>query len=384
MSADPVQPLLTRLDGLRASLQTQARAAERLARLPDEVVRLLFELRLFRLWIPRRHGGLELELPQALKVYEAAGSIDGSIGWAVMIGTGGGLFAAYLDEATAAEIYAGSDALIAGSGAPDGQAERVAGGYRVSGRWRYASGAHYASTFTANCIVTSDGAPVLGADGMPLIRAMAFTPAQVAIIPSWDVSGLRGTGSHDFEVVAAFVPEQRTFSVFTDAPREPGPLYRLPFDVLTEMPVAAVGLGIARHALDAFAALARQKKSSHTGTPLAEDAVVQTQYADSHARWCFARSRLHTLAADTWRMISEHPMLASHELAEITAASILCLSEMCLAIGALARLGGMTAITVDDQFARAWRDLQALSAHVSVTPRRLTAAGRILLENRVS
>ena len=113
-------------------------------------------------------------------------------------------------------LFGPPGALIAGSGAPDGRAERVAGGYRVTGRWRYASGAHYASTFTANCIVTRSGAPQLDASGAPLIRAMAFPPGAVRILPSWQVSGMRGTGSHDFEVADVFVPEHHSFSVFTD------------------------------------------------------------------------------------------------------------------------------------------------------------------------
>jgi alkylation response protein AidB-like acyl-CoA dehydrogenase len=89
---------------------------------------------------------------------------------------------------------------------------------------------------------------------------MTFTPSQVAVLPSWDTSGMRGTGSHDFEVRDVLVPDQRTFSVFTDAPREAGVLYRLPFGALTELPITAVAVGIARHALDVFALLAKQKK----------------------------------------------------------------------------------------------------------------------------
>src|SRR5690606_5347917 len=113
-----------------------------------------------------------------------------------------------------------------GSGAPEGRAEEVAGGYRICGRWRYASGAHHASVFTASCIVTRGGEPVHDADERVLIRAMAFEPAQVRIIETWDTSGLRGTGSHNFEVRDAFVPQRCSFSVF-DVPREPGPIYRL-------------------------------------------------------------------------------------------------------------------------------------------------------------
>lgn len=372
--------LLAQLAELTPSLRAHANEADRLARLPEQVVRTLIELRLFRLWIPRRYGGFELPLPQALAIYEAAGRIDGSIGWAVMIGSGGGLFAAYLDPAVAGEIFAPANAVIAGSGAPEGRAERVAAGYRVSGRWRYASGANYATAFTANCVLTKpDGLPLVDADGRPLIRAMTFTPSQVAVLPSWDTSGMRGTGSHDFEVRDVLVPDQHTFSVITDAPREAGALYRLPFGVLTELPITAVAVGIARHALDAFALLAKQKKFHGSDISPADEPTVQTQYAKSYARWRVVQAALYSLADSGWRVVLSGLRPNPHELAEITASCILCISELEAAVADLARLAGMSAIAQGDELARASRDLQALAAHVAVSPRQWLPSGRALL-----
>jgi alkylation response protein AidB-like acyl-CoA dehydrogenase len=371
--------LLAQLLELTPSLRAHASEADRQAQLPEEVVRTLIDLRLFRLWIPRRYGGLELPLPQALAIYEAAARINGSIGWAVMIGSGGGLFGAYLDPAAASEIFIPGNAVIAGSGVPDGRAERVAGGYRVSGRWKYASGANYATTFTANCVVTAAGTPMVDADGSPFIRAMSFTSSQVAVLTSWDTSGMRGTGSHDFEVRDVLVPDQRTFSVFTDAPREPGVLYRLPFRVLTELPITAVAVGIARHALEAFALLVKHKKPHAGDVALADDPTVQTQYATSHARWRVVQAALYSLAEHSWDGVLGGRSPSVHELAEITACCIWCISELQAAVGDLARLAGMRAIALDDELARSSRDLQALAAHGAVVPRHWLSVGRTLL-----
>jgi len=385
MAEELLRSLLARVDEIRSIVQAHVADADRLARLPEAVVTALNQAGLFRIWIPRRHGGFELSLPEALQIYEAAANVDGSLGWAIMIGSGGGLFAAVLDADTAQEIYGPPNAVIAGSGAPHGRAERVPGGFRATGRWRYASGAHYATTFTANCIVTANGEPVPGADGKPLIRAMAFETSQVTIVPAWDAIGMRGTGSHDFDVSNAFVPERRTFSVFADTPRVPGPLYQLPFDVLTELPVSAVALGIAQHALDAFAALANRKRvEGSAGTLLSADAVVQAKYAESHARWRAARARIHELARDTWtRPLTRRPLEAS-ELAEITASCAHAVSELGVAVGSIAALAGMSAILRESEpsqgeLGRAWRDLQTLSAHVSVSSRVLGAAGAALI-----
>jgi alkylation response protein AidB-like acyl-CoA dehydrogenase len=380
LDTSPVQEILARLDELATMFRDSAAEGDRLARLPKHIVRALIQHGLFRLWIPKRCGGFELDLPEALRVYEAAARLDGSIGWAVMIGSGGGLFAAYMEAATANAIFAHPEAVVAGSGAPEGRAIREKGGYRVSGCWRFASGAHYATTFTANCVVMESGTPVSDSIGKPLIRAMAFEAPQVAILPVWDPSGMRGTGSDDFEVRDAFVPEHRTFSVFTDAPRETGPLYRLPFGVLTELPVTAVAVGIAGHALDAFAVLARVKKThGGGGALLASDPVVQTTFGTAHATWQLARSALDTIAHKAWDIARSNRALSPSDLAEITAGCALSVAKLRAAIGELIALAGMTAIQPDSDLARAWRDLQALAAHGSVSPRHLATSGMALL-----
>ena len=353
---------------------------DRLARLPKYVVRALVQHGLFRLWVPKRAAGFELDLPEALQVYEVAARLDGSIGWAVMIGSGGGLFAAYLDAATANSIYGRPEAVIAGSGAPDGRAIRERGGYRVSGCWHYASGAHYATTFTANCLVMDGGTLVFDSEGKPLIRAMAFEAPQVAILPVWDPTGMRGTGSDDFEVRDAFVPESRSFSVFTDAPREQGPLYRLPFKVLTELPVTAVAVGIARHALDAFAPFAHAKKIHGVGTMLMSDPVVQLTFGAAHATWQSAKSLLDSLAHKAWDAALANRTLSPVELAEITGGCVHSVAKLRVALGELLALSGMTAIQPDSELARAWRDFQGLAAHGSVSPRLLGATGAALLQ----
>jgi len=370
------------LQRLESLVRHRSATADRAVDLDDEIVAALKESGFFKVWVPKRYGGAELDLPQTLRLYEAAASIDGAIGWAVMIGAGGGLFAAYLQPAAAQKSFAPPDAVVAGSGAPGGRAERTAGGYRASGRWRYASGARYATIFTANCVVTENGQPVLNDAGQPLIRAMSFAPADVTIIPAWDTTGMRATGSHDIEVRDVFVTSDTTFSVFTDAARESGPLYRLPFDVLTQLPVAAVASGVARHALDAFAALTA-KKSLRQGTPLSDSATVRSQYSRSHARWLNTHLALHALAARTWETLISRGPPNPREQAEIAASCALFVEELQRAIEALAPLAGMDAAAIDGAFARARRDLQTLAAHASVSPLLHEQTGTVLLQESV-
>lgn len=373
-SAEQSAPLLARLASLAADFAPHLDEAERQARLPQAIVGPLLREGFFRLWIPAANGGLELPLGAALRLYEAAAAVDGSLGWAVMIGAGGGLFAAWLPVAGARELFSPPLALVAGSGSASGFAERVPGGYRVRGAWRFASGAHHASVFTAACRVTDLGSPVLDAAGRPLVRAMSIAPADVRILDSWDATGMRGTGSHDFEVQSAWVPEHHSFSVISDAPRETGPLYRLPFSVLTELPVSAVGLGIARHALREFAALLPAQKAGSCGS-----VTVAARFAQAQASLELAAAAVFGVAEEAWRTVAQGGCLDEPQLARIT--SICCVSQEQLraAIGALASVAGMLAIDRRGGFSRAWRDLQTLGAHGSLAPQRLSGAGDILL-----
>jgi alkylation response protein AidB-like acyl-CoA dehydrogenase len=373
-SADHAARLLGRLDSLAADFAPHLEQAERQARLPQGLAGALLREGFFRLWIPAANGGLELPLGAALRIYEAAAAVDGSLGWAVMIGAGGGLFAAWLPLAGAQELFSPPLALVAGSGSPSGVAERVPGGYRVRGAWRFASGAHYASVFTAACVVTEAGSPVLDAAGEPLVRAMSIAPADVRILDSWDTTGMRGTGSHDFEVQAAWVPEHHSFSVLTDAPRETGPLYRLPFSVLTELPVSAVGLGIARHALQEFATAVPAQKAGGAGF-----AAIATRFAHAQATLEMACAAVSGVAEEAWRSVAPGARLDERQLARITAICCVSQEQLRAAIGALASVAGMVAIDRRSGFSRAWRDLQTLGAHGSLAPQRLIGAGSALL-----
>lgn len=381
--ANALERLLAGLERIAPLCAAEAAQAERRGRLSEPVARALRELGLYRLWIPQSCAGLELSLPAALTVYQAAAALEGAVGWATMIGTGGGLFAAYLALPIAREIFGAPAALIAGSGAPGGRAERIPGGYRVTGQWRYASGASEATTFTANCMVMQNGEPLRDANGAVLIRAMAFTREQVRLRGNWHASGMAATDSQDFEVEQAQVPEERSFSVFTDAPREPGPLYRLPFEVLTELPVIAVALGIARHALAEFAQLARERRASAAAAGLAgAEALIAERFAEAHAQVALADAGITALAQEAWAAALAARVLEPHARAAITAGCTTTMMQLRRVIAELMALSGMSAIREDHPLARAWRDLQAVAAHVSLSPAHLPAAGRALLGTR--
>lgn len=356
-------------------VRAAAAAAERAGELSPAVVAAMVEQQLFRLWVPASIGGGELPLLASLEAFEEMSRVDGAAGWAVTIGTGGGLFAAYLDLETAGEIFGPPDALIAGSGAPTGGAEIVDRGYRAHGSWRYASGAPHATWFTANCVLERDGRPLLDPTGAPRIRAMAFPASAVEIAASWDVTGLRATASHDFAAIGQFVPARRSFSVFTDEPREHGPLYRVPFGTIAELSFAAVALGIGRHALEAFLALAPRPGRGGTTPALGERADARIRVAEAEASMRSARAFLYESAAAVWSTVVSDREPGGELERRTRLAAVHAAATAARVTDSLYAAAGMSPLFQHSELGRCWRDAHAVSQHALVASARLEEIG---------
>lgn len=227
--------------------------------LPQEIIELLYGEGVFKLFLPSHFGGKEYSLEQAAALYAEIAAADGSVGWLVQIGAGGGYFLPSLVPEVAERIFAPREAVIAGSGYPTGIARKVPGGYRVTGSWKYASGAQYATTFTANAQVEDGGE----------IRAFAFERNQVELIADWDAMGMRATSSWSFRVEDAFVPEQLSF-VVGEKVWEPGvAVYNVPFLLFAIVSFGAVVIGLAsaffEEATQALSAIGARERLGRLG-----------------------------------------------------------------------------------------------------------------------
>jgi alkylation response protein AidB-like acyl-CoA dehydrogenase len=171
----------------------------------------LAEAGLFRLWLPVAMGGPELPPLEFLRVVEAASAIDGSIGWIVANGAGMSRVAGYVPESTGRDWFADPCAFIVSATGAVGSAQTVEGGYRVTGRWPFGSGASHGTRFMGLAAV-KDGSN----SSQPPICCY-FAREQVLIHDTWHVSGLRGTASCDFEVTDAFVPADHTHDFIAPA-----------------------------------------------------------------------------------------------------------------------------------------------------------------------
>src|SRR5580698_4123671 len=256
---DTVERMLADIRALAPGIPARAAEIEAARQMPPDLVEALKAIGVFRMFAPRSHGGMELDFPSGMKVVTELARIEGSIGWTAMIASASTIFLSLVQKRIFDEVYKdGPDAIIAGSGQPSGMAEAVPGGFRVNGRWAFASGCHQATWTLGLCFMTRDGTPLpgpAGAEGPPLVRGFILPASEWRIEDTWHVAGLKGTGSHHIALTDKFVPEAHFFDIENGAPAVTGPLYSAWLELI---PLAhgAFFLGMAEAAMSDVVALA--------------------------------------------------------------------------------------------------------------------------------
>ncbi|RED64620.1 acyl-CoA dehydrogenase [Cohnella lupini] len=319
----------------------------------------MYEEKLFKLFVPKELNGRMLPLPEALRVFERASWADGSFGWLVTIGSGGGFFSATLPPEQSKLLFGHDKAVVAGSGHANGIARPVQGGYVVDGQWKYCSGSTYASLFTANCKIED------GSGKNAVIRSFAFLPEQVEIIRDWNAFGLKATESHSIRVTEAFVPVERTFDIMSD-PHYDDPIFRYPFLPFAQTSFAAVCLGICRHFLEEARAFATAKLADGTNVrpqhPQRMEKLIRT-LGEKETGLQAVADELYETVERTWTEFIKQGSMEDRMEIEI--------DEICrrLSIDALAYahaifpLLGMPVLMEDHALNRIWRDLHTVTQH---------------------
>jgi alkylation response protein AidB-like acyl-CoA dehydrogenase len=196
-----------RLEPLVTTLRSRL---DRERRLPDELVQTIGDAGLFGMWLPRALGGPERPPLVFMESIEELSRQDGSVGWCTTIAAGHGRFAGALPSHAASDIFCCGRTVLAGTLNPAGEATAVRGGYRVTGRWGYGSVIDHAQWVYGNCVTHDEHGCCRSHGDAPALRLCLFPRAAADVIDTWHVSGLRGTGSHDFAVTDLFVPEDNT------------------------------------------------------------------------------------------------------------------------------------------------------------------------------
>lgn len=368
-----------RLQAVLPAVRSRREEIERARRLPRDLVAELSATGIFRLGLPRALGGDEATPVEIMRAIETISAADGSAGWCAMIAVGNGTVGGYMSDAGAKEVFADPALPTAGIAAPSGLAVPADGGFRVSGRWKFASGITHVDWLFAGAILMFDGKPRMTAAGIPEFVHVFMPVGELEIHDTWFASGLCGTGSNDVSANDVHVPEPRTFSLFDASTHRPEPLFQMPVLTLFAPQVAAVGLGVARAALDELAEMAGEKTPSFSAARLADKPVTQVEIARAEAQLGGARAFLHDSVEDLWQTVvaGEEPTMRRRALCRIAA---LQATETAARVARTAStLAGGTSIYTSSSLQRHARDADAVLHHVTQSPQHWEEAGRVLL-----
>jgi indole-3-acetate monooxygenase len=383
--SDPYERLLADIEVLAPAIASRSDEIEACRQLPADLMATLRSIGVFRMFVPRSHGGMELDLPRGLQIMETLSKIDGSVGWCVMIGAGAAIFAPLLPRDVYETIYRdGPDVVFAGSAQPAGTAESIDGDWRVNGRWPFASGCRHADWLFGLCVMKKDGKPLPGpAEGVPMLRGCIVPARNCRIEDTWHVAGLKGTGSNHVVLEDALVPTDHFVDIVEGEPCVPGPLYYAVQHLIPSQH-GAVCLGIAEAALSDLVELAETGWQQQRATkPTRESDIFQYELGRIEADLRAARALLYAQAASHWRHAVAGTLKDEALLVEATQSAIWITTACSRVADACFALGGGVALYESSPLQRRMRDLHAAAQHAAVQQRHYVNAGARLLGNIV-
>jgi alkylation response protein AidB-like acyl-CoA dehydrogenase len=372
--------LLAAVAALTPRLRAASDAVEHRGSLTEPLVQALVEAGLYRMFLPRALGGGEIDPLTYFDVIEALAQADSAAAWSVLISTSTMTGTVRgLPDTLLAELFASPrQAVMAGSGPPRGRAISTHGGYRLTGRWSQGSNILIAAWLHVGCHLYDGDQPRLGPDGRPIYLRCVVPASQAEVIDTWDTTGMRGTGSHDWALNDVFIPEPRVHGVVDQWPR-PQPLYR--FEGWTHVAHAAVGLGIARVAVEEFISLAAGKEATWHASEgrLATRTTIQAKVAQAEALVGSARAYLRDTTRDAWETVTSGERLSTRQRALYRLSIAQAMANAVQAVDLMFSLGGASAIYTASRLDRCLRDAHTAAAHVWVAPDNFELAGRLLL-----
>jgi alkylation response protein AidB-like acyl-CoA dehydrogenase len=380
-SSAAIPDLLIRVSGIASILRASAAESERDRRLSALAVDAMKAAGLYRLCRPKALGGLEADALTALRVLEEVSRIDAAAGWNLQICCGGYCFGAWLPEEGGLDLGREPNAIVAGAVAPPGRAIPVEGGYRVTGRWPFASGCNHADWLLGAAFIFDGDEPRKGENGVPLLLLLAFPASELQIVDTWHTLGMRGTGSHDIAAADVFVPERHAGIWKPLAQRPPafaGPLYRLS----VWFPVAALAtpaLGTARAAIDALIELSGKKTPAYTRSPLAQRPVVQTQIAQAEALLGAARAYFYQVLGEAWTTVADGEPLSMRQKMDVQLATSHAIKSAADIATLVHQAAGTTGIRNEQPFERFFRDAHTITQHAFGSAARFESVGKLLL-----
>jgi len=305
---------------------------------------------------------------------------DGSVGWCLANSAPHGATAAYVREDVAWDIF-GRDpgAVLSLTLTPPGRAVIVEGGYQVTARWRFASGCRFATWHSGLCALFDGETPMLRADGSPLERFMLVPVAERSLVDTWQVIGMRGTGSHDVVVTDVFVPAYHSYTwEHADHQRYPGAYYHLWIQLGPPF-LAAVPLGMARAAIDAYIDLARVKRRQYSSVLLCDHAVVQTQVGRAEALLRAARAFLWESVRAVWETAGQEGSISDEQRTVLQLCAAHAAATAIQVVDMIWDVAGATALVASSPLERLFRDIHTVQQNIFLGSNNFETAGGAFL-----
>jgi alkylation response protein AidB-like acyl-CoA dehydrogenase len=377
----PDTSLLNAAQEIASIVRAHSAEAERERRLSQPVLDALRETGLLRMNTPRSLGGLETDPITRALVVEELGRHDAAAAWTLENPLDWAFVCCRLPDEGAEEIYrGGADILIAGQVGRPLQATSTNGGYRISGRAPFVSNCYDADWILSTVLVDEDRDESAG--GEPEMRMVYFPRRDCQVIDTWDVMGMRGTGSNDISVTDVYVPKTRTFPMVPDF--EPGshyrgPLYRLPIVGAAAGGIPTPMLGVARRALDVVTELARNKTPVASSGLLKERASAQLQLGQAEAILRSGRLMLLDTLNHAWRRCIDGEPHSLEQKADLLLAMAHAMSSAVQAVDLACSIAGTTAFRAISPLERCFRDVQTMRHHVFASEQRYGTFGQVRL-----
>ncbi len=350
---------------------------EQARRIPAAVSQQMAAAGIYRLGVPAAIGGLEAPPAISSEVFETLARGDASCAWVAFIGATSGAALASIPAAAAAEIFSRPETLVTGVFAPTGRAEKVEGGFRVSGRWQWGSGSQNADWLLGGCMLMENGEPLRDEAGNPRNHMMILPADEVEFIDTWQVSGLCGTGSLDYQVDDVFVPEARAVGYLPTGDAKTA-LYAFPNFTFLALGIGAVCMGIARAAIDDLVNLAVEKKRRGARKTIAHKSSAQASLAEAEAALRSARLLYYDALNKAWESAQSEGQVSVAQRADLRLATTHAVQVSADLVAEMYKLGGGASVYKTSRLQRYFRDIHVATQHIMVAPQTLETVGSLL------
>lgn len=343
-------------DEMVSQIRERSREAELLRTLHPDQLTIIHQTKLFKMFVPKRYGGLGWTLPEILHTEEMLAWADGSTAWVVTLCSGAAWFVGFVEPDIARKFFSDDRLCIAGSGAATGVAEMIDGSYEINGTWKYASGALHATAFTANCYVKKNGQLTLDREGSPIISAFIFPKEDVTIHNTWNSMGMIATGSHSFEVRNLRVSSSQCFQIDPASATANDLIFQYPFLQLAETTLAVNLSGMAMRFIDLTEQILQRK--ARVGEPDQLKTVASLRFKFNETRKSFFKA-----AVNSWGCLESHQTIDQQVLNNVSTNCKLLVRHARQVINELYPKGGLIAASSELEINRVWRNFHTAAQH---------------------